>query len=429
MYVAFVKLIRAKFNIYTVHRLKQALFRLCHSSCNSLLPDKIAKINSLFKLGRWIKRAFLRQITGALRLIFLFCFATVSPNFFWSNMRNEIYGKILDGNEEALKHSYDCFAAQECDLELISEEESPCNGRQTTIAEPVRVQGGGTFSNKSITSMEFLPAESGGWWFDRTDLPDALPTRVSIRNVWTTGYLVSNIVLRSGDPHNYVRMVEHIIALKQGLNIDNVIVRMDSGDPPLFDRGSLDLIEALDGVGRKELDKPIRYFTVKERCSICNDRGSFLIFEPAENGRRQVDMDCAIDFKTAIGKQRLRVTLTEEQFRHGAVARTNTSAARKFYCTTIGKLFADVRNLGYTRNNILIAGGNGYINEPKLVHDGKALEAIWHRAALDLNAALNLMDEGRFAGKVISYKAGHSLDVKMIAQLYLNDMLVEMTKE
>ena len=53
-----------------------------------------------------------------------------------------------------------------------------------------------------------------------------------------------NIVLRSGSPHNYLRMVEHIVALRMGCGIDNLMIETDSGDPPLFDRGSLDLVEA-----------------------------------------------------------------------------------------------------------------------------------------------------------------------------------------
>lgn len=333
------------------------------------------------------------------------------------------FGKILGGREADLEDAYARFSDQEIDLDLYEPEAESGNGQESTIASPVSVKGNGTFSNKSVTTLEFLPAESGGWWFDRIDLPDSLPTRVSIRNVWTTGYLVSNIVLRSGDPRNYVRMVEHIIALKQGLKIDNVVVRIDSADPPLFDRGSLDLVESLDRAGRRKLDTPTRYVTVKEPCAICNEKGGFLIFEPAEGGRRQIDLDVAIDFPSAIGKQRMKLTLTEDHFRHGALARTNTSAAKKFYCQTIGKIFADVRNLGYSDRNILVAGKNGYKNEPKLLHEGKSLEAIWHRAALDLLAAINLIDLGRFAGRITSYRAGHGLDVQMITQLYLNDML------
>ena len=122
--------------------------------------------------------------------------------------------------------------------------------------------------------------------------------------------------------------------------------------------------------------------------------------------------------------QRIQFPLNYDHFRHGARARTNSSAGKKLYCQTVGKLFADVRNLGYTRDNVLIAGKFRYSNEPKLLHEGKSLEAVWHRAILDLLAAVALIDEGRLLGKITSYKAGHHLDCEAVKLLY-RDNLVE----
>ncbi|MDZ4199230.1 MAG: hypothetical protein U1E27_08100, partial [Kiritimatiellia bacterium] len=68
-----------------------------------------------------------------------------------------------------------------------------------------------------------------------------------------------------------------------------------------------------------------------------------------------------------------------------------------------------------------------YHNEPRLEHQGKSLEAVWHRAMLDLPAALALVESGRLAGRVVSYRAGHALDVQMIIQLILRGMLTEFT--
>jgi UDP-3-O-acyl-N-acetylglucosamine deacetylase len=116
--------------------------------------------------------------------------------------------------------------------------------------------------------------------------------------------------------------------------------------------------------------------------------------------------------------------LTPETARHGALARTNCSAVQMLYARTIGKCFADVRNLGYTTRNILIAGRRCYYNKPALVHEGKALEAVWHRAVMDLVAAIALIDTGRFVGEVLSYKAGHTLDVVMVRHLYERNLLV-----
>ena len=77
----------------------------------------------------------------------------------------------------------------------------------------------------------------------------------------------------------------------------------------------------------------------------------------------------------------------------------------------------------HTGNNVLVAGVRHYFNRPRLRHEGKSLEAVWHRATLDLLAAIALIDRGRFVGRIVSYKAGHALDCDMMRELYCRDML------
>jgi UDP-3-O-acyl-N-acetylglucosamine deacetylase len=218
-------------------------------------------------------------------------------------------------------------------------------------------------------------------------------------------------------------MAEHIIAMKLGLNIDNLIVRVDSGDPPLFDRGSFDLVEKIKSVGLRETEKQAVYYTVTEPVTVASPSGSFLTLTPCDGPEPVLNFDCAIDFSTAIGRQRIRFPVHPGRFEYAAWARTNTSFAKMFYCYTVGKLFADIRNLGYTSRNILIASRFGYFNKPRLEHENKSLEAVWHRACLDLLAAFALLEGGRFAGNVISYKAGHGLDVETIRLLYRHGLL------
>ena len=136
-----------------------------------------------------------------------------------------------------------------------------------------------------------------------------------------------------------------------------------------------------------------------------------------------LSIDAAVDFPTAIGKQRIRFAVDPDIFAYGATARTNTSALKMLYCKTIGMLFADIRNLGYSFENLLIAGKLFYWNKALLDHNGKSLEAVWHRAILDLLAAIALIDEGLFVGEIISYKSGHGLDVEMIQHLYQEAVL------
>ena len=338
-------------------------------------------------------------------------------------MSNRETGTILSGGVDNVKRAYERFNRQPVDWMISNGQAFDLKRKQRTIDKPVTVKGPGTFFGKSTRTVTFEPTDMEGWWFDRVDLPDSLPVRVSIRNVWTTGLLVSNIVLRSGSPHNYIRMVEHMIALKLGLQIDNLMIRIDSGDPPLFEHGSRDLLDALALAGIRELDRPVQYVTVKEPVTVGSLKGGFLTLKPYNEQHPGTHVDCAIDFKTAIKKQRIQFPLNQEYFTYGAEARTNTSALKMLWCRTIGKLFADIRNLGYTTENILIAGRFGYYNTPRLIHEGKSLEAVWHRATLDLPAALALIEDGQFIGDIVSYKAGHGLDVEMVQHLYTHKLL------
>lgn len=333
-------------------------------------------------------------------------------------------GRLLSGPVAALEKGVRAWSSHPVDWDMLGEARPIAPVRlQTTIERAATVSGRGTFFGKSLRTLTLCPTDMEGWWFERTDLPDSLPVRCSIRNVWTTGNVVSNIVLRSGSPRNYIRMAEHMISLRMGLGIDNLLIRIDSGDPPLFNHGSSELVAALRGAGVRKVDRPALFVTVRERVTVANGRGGFLTLAPADPARPMLAVDAAVDFSTAIGQQRIRFAVDPEKFAYGAAARTNTSALKMLWCKTFGLLFADIRNLGYSFDNLLVAGRLGYWNKALLPHDGKSLEAVWHRAVLDLLAAMALIDEGLFVGEIISYKSGHGLDVEMVQRLYQESLL------
>jgi UDP-3-O-acyl-N-acetylglucosamine deacetylase len=338
-------------------------------------------------------------------------------------MADHSLGRVLAGTPEALARGYARFSSQPVDWDLPDEPAAPLPTRQTTLLQPFSIEGPGTFLGRHLRRLTFEPRESGGWWIQRDDLGDALPFQVAARNVWTTGDVVSNIVLRAGPLHNYLRMVEHIIALKIGLGLDHVLIRTDAGDPPLFVRGSLDLVEGLERAGLRQLEAPAEWWTVKEPVVLGTPSGAFLALAPCRSAQPELRVDCAVDFPNALGRQRIRFRINPALTRYASEARTNAPLWKMVYCKTIGKLFADIRNLGYTTENLLIAGRRSYYNTPRLLHEGKSLEAVWHRAVLDLLAALALIGEGRFCGEVTSFKAGHHLDVRLICQLYKHDLL------
>ena len=330
-------------------------------------------------------------------------------------------GRTVFGDTAAIAAAYEAFRAQPIDeTRLAQSRVSPFSERRLTLAGESSVAGVGTFMGSRKQTLTFAPSDKPGWWIRRMDLPEQLDTSVDIANLWTSA---QNLVLRSGSPHNYLRMVEHIIALRAGLGVDDVLLKVNSGDPPLFDQSSLPLVKAMEHAKVVETDRPATCVTVKEPVAFGGRRGDFLLFLPAKEGERNLRIDCAITWDTVIGEQRVLFDATPETFRYASLARTNATRKQYILAKTVGKLFAATRNWGYNDRNILIHGRRRFYTEPRFPVNDKFLEPVWHRATLDLMAALSLFGPDRFIGTVVSYRAGHTLDCDAVRALYRNDLL------
>ncbi len=335
--------------------------------------------------------------------------------------------QLSSGTQEAFQSGFDALQTQCVDdvWKAPVGWQPPAFAR--TISQPAEVSGPGTYDGRATRALRFLPTtakDADGWHFNRTDLPEQLPITAMLANVSQADRA---IILRAGSNANRVRMTEHIVCHRLGLGIDNLKIELASEDPPLFDVGSMPIVEALSQAGIVEdTNRPLRYVTPAEPVVLMHpNNGGFLLWEPAENGEKKLSLDVAIDFQTAIGKERIQLDLYEDAFRHGAVARTNCSASERKKMKFLGWMVADFRHTGYTSSNILVAGRDGYVNDPRLVlGNGKALEAVWHRTCLDLIAALSLLPPGtRPAGKITSYKSGHVLDVRFLTILQAQGLL------
>jgi len=330
-------------------------------------------------------------------------------------------GKIVFGSAASVDAAYRLFREQPIDeARLAAGGVEPFPVRRRTLAGEAQVAGIGTFVGSTRQSITFAPSERPGWWIRRMDQPEQLDTKVDIANLWTSA---QNLVLRSGSPHNYLRMVEHIIALKCGLGVDDVLLKVYSGDPPLFDQSSVPLVETVERAGIVETGEDASFVTVKEPFAFGGSRGDFLLFLPASEGDHRLRIDCAISWNSVIGRQRVLFDVTPETFRYAAIARTNATYRQYLFVKTIGKLFAATRNWGYNERNILIHGKRRYHTEPRLRVGDKFLEPVWHRATLDLMAALALFGEHRFCGTVVSFRAGHTLDCDAVRALCRNNLL------
>ena len=331
--------------------------------------------------------------------------------------------RLVAGDAAAFAAARSRFDAQPVDDVRLSDS-SGWNAKRMTLAGEASVSGVGTFRGSEKRTITFAPSDRPGWWIRRTDMPEQLDTAVDIANLWTSA---RNLVLRSGSPHNYLRMVEHIIALKGGLGLDNVVIKTNSGDPPLFDESSVPLVEAVERAGIVDTDQTATYVTVKEPLAFAGNRGDFLMFLP-DDGSKKLRLDVAINWRTIIGDQRIVFDVTPETFRYGAYARTNATHRQYQLAKTVGWLFADTRNLGYDKDNILIHGRKRWYGEPRFPLEGtdRFLEPVWHRATLDLLAALSLTGPDRFVGTVVSYRAGHTQDCDAVRHLYRHNLIKRM---
>lgn len=294
--------------------------------------------------------------------------------------------------------------------------------KRTTIKSAISITSRSTFNGKNQSTLTLKPTDKKGWWIKRTDLPEELPIEVCPGNVRSAN---ANIVLRSGSPENYLKMVEHIIAFRQGYGIDDLLLEIPTGDPPLFDRSSLDIAEAIEKVGICEKPEDATYISVREPVSIIGHRGEFVTILPPENGSRILRLDVAIDWDSIIGKERILFDLTYDTFRYAAGARTNATHKQMLLARLFGLFNPALRKMGYTTQNILIHGKNRYYTTPRpeFTLQNRSFEPVWHRACLDLLAAISLLRGGRFIGTIISYKAGHLLDARFMKLLELYQIL------
>ena len=330
--------------------------------------------------------------------------------------------RLVAGTQASLDAALARFNAQPVDDIRLSDA-SGWSAKRTTLVSEASIEGVGTFRGREKRTITFAPSAKPGWWIRRTDQPAQLDTAVDIANLWTSA---RNLVLRSGSPHNYLRMVEHIVALKAGLGLDNVVLKTNSGDPPLFDDSSLPLVRTVEQRAKiVETADDATYVTVSEPLAFAGPRGDFLLFLP-DDGSRRLRLDVAINWRTIIRDQRIVFDVTPETFAYGSYARTNATHRQYQLAKTVGWLFADTRNLGYNTDNILIHGRKRWYGKPRFPLEGtdKFLEPVWHRATLDLLAALALTGPDRFVGTVVSYRAGHTQDCDAVRALYRNDYLV-----
>ena len=183
-----------------------------------------------------------------------------------------------------------------------------------TIARATTVQGIGLHLGRQCT-LRFVPAASGsGVRFRRTDVAGNPETKAHVSVA-----VAAERRTQLGEGEAALHTVEHVLAAVAGLLIDDLIIEMDSAEPPILDGSAEPFRVALVEAGITELAGAPQVLRLKESVRVV-DGESVYVAHPAD----AFELEVKIDFPhPIIGVQEGRYVVTEAAFaRELAPART-----------------------------------------------------------------------------------------------------------
>jgi UDP-3-O-[3-hydroxymyristoyl] N-acetylglucosamine deacetylase len=268
---------------------------------------------------------------------------------------------------------------------------------QRTLKTEIPCEGIGLHTGKPVR-MTLKPASAGtGIVFLRSDLGGAEVKAVA-SNTASTGYATS--LSQEGV---FVKTVEHLLAAFAGLNIDNVVVELDSEEVPIIDGSARPFVRLIAEAGIRTLEalqpvlKIIKPVFVREG-------NKQLAMWPAE----ATSISYFIDFNHPMLKeQSLQYQPTEEAFLR------EVSDARTFgFMSDVKALQANGLAKGASLDNAVALGEDSVLNKDGLRYKD---EFVRHKI-LDLIGDLSLLGMP-VIGHIVAHKSGHALNAQMVSKL------------
>src|SRR5829696_7546763 len=122
-----------------------------------------------------------------------------------------------------------------------------CQDFQHTIEKAITIAGVGIHTGEAV-NMTLTPAEPNtGIVFQRMDLPGQPTVKADVDYVTETRR--STTLEHNGAK---VSTIEHLLAALVGVEIDNVLVKLDAPEIPILDGSSKPFVDALEKVGAKK---------------------------------------------------------------------------------------------------------------------------------------------------------------------------------
>ena len=269
--------------------------------------------------------------------------------------------------------------------------------QQTTIASSFSASGVGLHSASRVSVMVHPAPAYTGYLFRRTDLK-GFEIAASPDNVAHVSYATT--LMKSGV---MIATVEHLLSALRGLNVDNVLIDVDSLEVPILDGSSQGWVELIAKAGLIELSAPRAHLRVLKRIEV-SEKNRTMSIEPSPDFR----ITCEIEFDhPMIRRQSLDVT-----FNNGNYAALIAPARTFGFTNELEMLRASGLARGGSLENAIALTSDGILNsEPLRFAD----EFVRHKI-LDIIGDLALCGIP-IHGHVRASRSGHGLHTMLLSTL------------
>jgi UDP-3-O-[3-hydroxymyristoyl] N-acetylglucosamine deacetylase/3-hydroxyacyl-[acyl-carrier-protein] dehydratase len=272
---------------------------------------------------------------------------------------------------------------------------------QKTIQNEVKASGKGLFDGKE-TKVTFRPAAADtGIVFVRVDMAEPVRIPAIAPNL---AERARRTALKKGPVT--VETTEHCLAAVSSLEIDNLIIEVNSHELPGLDASSAEYVKILKKAGIVELGAPRKEIVITKPITV-SDGDATIYALPFKDEGLSITYDLDYTGHTGIGRQIYSCEVTAENFER------NLAPARTFLLEAEAKQF-QARGMGthLSPRDILVINSDGPIKNSYRFSD----ECVRHKI-VDLIGDLALAGRA-ICGRIVAYKSGHTLNQQLAKKLY-----------
>lgn len=295
--------------------------------------------------------------------------------------------------------------------------------KQKTLKQEATLCGIGLHTGKEVRLTMKPAKENAGFVFVRTDLEGHPQVEADVNYVTTTerGTTLEKLGVR-------IHTCEHVLAALVGCDLDNVIIEMDSAEPPIMDGSSKFFVEAILEAGIEEQNAAREYLVIKEVLNYIDPAtGSEITVIPSETyevttmvdfgtkvlGTQNATLKDISEFKDEISSARtfsflheLEMLIDAGLIKGGDISNAIVYVDKELTPETMDKL-----KHAFNKDNISVRP-NGVLDNLTLNHPN---EAARHKL-LDVIGDLALVGV-KIKGKVIANKPGHFVNTQFAKKL------------